>query len=298
MATSPILIATDLTEFSEPALVRGQLHAAALGVPFIVMHVIPDVLRHHPLFPNRGENDAKIALDLTKQAADLVTAQVGRVLQVPTTDYRVDIEVGDAEDEIVRVAEEVGASLVVVGGKPREGSERYLGHVAERVVRYSHTSVLVARPGTASRRVLVATDFGEGSLPAVKFGGMLVEKAKLDVTLLHAMQLPGNHPLMAVASALGSPWMPPPQGAIEKLEELGLATLEGLAKQHHFSHFEQVEVQHDPADTILDRADAIDAEAIVMGSHGRTGLRRLVLGSTAEKVIRLSRRSVLVARES
>ncbi|AKU98807.1 Universal stress protein family [Labilithrix luteola] len=298
MATSPILIATDLTEFSEPALVRGHMHAAALGVPFVVVHVIPDVLRHYPLLPSRGENDAKLALDLTKKAADLVSEQVSRVLHVPASDYRVNIEVGAPEDEIVRVAEESDATLVVVGGKPREGSERYLGHVAERVVRYSPTSVLVARPGTASRRVLVATDFGEGSLPAVKFGGVLVEKAKLEVTLLHAMQLPGNHPFMAVASALGSPWMPPPQGAIEKLEELGLATLEGLAKQYHFSHFEQVEVKRDPAETILERADAIDAEAIVMGSQGRTGLRRLVLGSTAEKVIRLSRRSVLVTRDT
>lgn len=295
MTPAPVLVATDLTEHSEPALVRGRAHADAIGAEWIVCHVIPDVLRHHPLAPTPGQNDVALAGELTKKAADLVTEQVGRVLRVSTDRYRVAIAIGRAEDEIVRLAEAEGAGLVVVGGKPRRGSERYLGHVAERVVRYVHSSVLVARPSVPTGAILVATDFTDGATPAVRFGAMLVDKVAARATLLHVLHIRSAASAVAsLAAAFGSPWVPPSQGAIDQLEGLGQAMLEDLAKEHRFSRVEQI--AGDPAELIVERASAIGAEMILMGSRGRTGLARLVLGSTAEKVIRTSDASVLIVR--
>ena len=293
VTTSPVLIATDLTQHAEPALIRGRAHAEATGAPWVVCHVIPDVLRHHPLSPSRGENDLALTSDVTKKAAELVTEQVGRVLGASADDYRVVIEIGRAEDEIVRIAEAEGVSLVVIGAKARHGSERVLGHVAERVVRYGHTSVLVARPGAATGKVLVATDFTEGSMPSVRFGAMLVATAGVKATLLHVVQLPPLT-MASTAAAFGSPWIAPSKATIDQLEGLGQSMLEGLTKEHGFADAEQVE--GNPADIIVARAGALGVEMIVMGSRGRTGLARLVLGSTAEKVIRASGTSVLVAR--
>ncbi|HSO37474.1 MAG TPA: universal stress protein [Labilithrix sp.] len=291
---SPVLIATDLTPNSEPALLRGRAHAEALGVPYLVVHVIPDVLRHHPLVPTPAENDASPMMDVTKKAAELLTEQVRRVLGASADDFRAIVEIGDAEDEIVRIAEQEHAGLIVVGAKPREGSERVLGHIAERVVRYSHATVLVARPGSASAKAVVATDFTDGSLPALAFAAMLVDKIGVEVTVVHAMVLPKANALSPVFSALGSPWAPPSAAAIEQLEGLGRTMLLNLAKEHRFAHAKQIEGE--PASVILAEADAIDAEMIVVGTHGRTGLRRLLLGSTAEEIIRRSTRSVLVVR--
>ena len=216
--SSRVLIATDLTEHAEPALVRGRAHAEAIGADWVVCHVVPDVLRHHPLAPTPSENDLSLVSNLTKRAAELVTDQVGRVLRVSPDDYRVVIETGRAEDEIVRAAEAEGASLIVIGGKPRAGTERVLGHVAERVVRYSHTSVLVARPCIPTGKVLVATDFTESSLPSVRFGAMLVAKAGVDATLLHVMQRPSIE-LAQLAVAFGSPTMPPTKETIDQLAQ-------------------------------------------------------------------------------
>ena len=291
---SPVLVATDLTEHAEPALVHARALASAVNAPLHVMHVVPDVLRHHPLVPSRDENDATLALELSKQAADLVTQQVGRALRIGVDAYRVRVELGDAEDEIARVAEEEHAQIVVVGAKPRHGTERVLGHVAERVVRYAHTSVVVARSAQPIRTVLVTTDFTEGATPALRFARTLVETTGAEATLLHVMQLPAARGLVSALSALGNPWMPPPAQTIERLESLGLAMLESLAQQHHLQRVEQIE--GDPGSGIMNRAEALGADLIVMGSHGRTGLRRLVLGSVAEAVIRSSTRSVMVAR--
>jgi nucleotide-binding universal stress UspA family protein len=297
VTNSPVLVATDLTADAEPALLRGRAHAEAVGVPWVVCHVIPDVLRHHPLVPTREENDLTLAGELTKQAADLVTEQVRRVLGASPDDWRIIVETGTPEDEIVRIAEAERASLVVIGARPREGAERILGHVAERVVRYVHTSVLVARRGGShSGKIVVATDFTEASMPCVRFGAMLIAKAGVDATLLHVMQIPSRvgSALGSVATALGSPWMPPSTATLAQLEALGRVTLDGLAKEHGFARSEQVE--GDPAEVIITRASAMTAEMIVMGGRGRSGLSRLMLGSTAEKVIRKSDTSVLIVR--
>ena len=99
---------------------------------------------------------------------------------------------------------------------------------------------------------------------------------------------------MSALMPLGDTWSPPAKAAVDQLEALGLRTLESLAKQYGFASFEQL--SGEPADVIIDRAQALDAEMVIMGSRGRRGLARLVLGSVAEKVIRNSHCSVLVAR--
>ena len=54
----------------------------------------------------------------------------------------------------------------------------------------------------------------------------------------------------------------------------------------------------DPVETILDYAEVVDADLIVMGTHGRRGLDRYLLGSTTERVVRLSSIPVLTIREA
>lgn len=55
-------------------------------------------------------------------------------------------------------------------------------------------------------------------------------------------------------------------------------------------------VEAGPDESLPQLADALDADLVVVGTHGRTGLRELLLGSVAERVVRGSRKSVLVAR--
>lgn len=55
--------------------------------------------------------------------------------------------------------------------------------------------------------------------------------------------------------------------------------------------------QGDPAEKIVELAAKLDADGIIVSSHGRTGIRRLIIGSVAEKVVRLAGCSVIVARD-
>ena len=285
MSPNPVLVATDLTEASDPAIARGSAHAQALGVPLVVCHIIPDVLRSHPLQPRTGVNELTLSSDYTKRAAELVTEQMRRVANVSPDEETVIIESGNAEDEIVRIAEDRHASMIVVGTKH--------GRTAHRVVRYAHVPVLVARAAPATGKVLVATDFSEPSLAALAFAKRLIEAVKVDATLLHVMPPPSSF-VPAFAAPFGTPIVAPPAGVVERLEQLGNETLAGLAKQYGMQHAEQVE--GDAQRVIVERANALGAEMIIMSSRGRTGLARLFLGSTAEQVVKDASCSVLVAR--
>jgi nucleotide-binding universal stress UspA family protein len=139
----------------------------------------------------------------------------------------------------------------------------------------------------------VGTDFGEGSLPALRMAQTIIRAVKADATLLHVLDLPSSV-VPDFLSPLGSTWMPSTKESMDRLRELGTTTLAGLAKQYGFARFEEAE--GNPADSLLSRAASLGAEMILLGSRGRTGLRRLVLGSVAETVVRSARCSVLVAR--
>lgn len=293
MTPGPVVVATDLTDDARPALLRARGHADATGARLLVCHVVLDVFRSHPLVPDPRESETMIGSDVLKRAAELVTEQVGATLQIPVDAYEVVVLSGAPADEIVRLAEAERASLAVVGAKPRVGAARVLGHVAERVVRYASGPVLVAREGKATGKILVATDFSPGSLPALGVAKDVVRAVGAEATLLHVAQRPSSF----VSSALmpfGNTWMPPSKAALDQLEVLGVRTLEDLSQQYGLSSFEQL--HGSPAEIIVKRAEELDVEMIIMGSRGRTGLARLVLGSVAEKVIRDSRCSVLVTR--
>ncbi len=85
-----------------------------------------------------------------------------------------------------------------------------------------------------------------------------------------------------------------------KLKDLLDARVAEYKKGHTGAAMPKVELHidaGDPAERIVELAARVDADAIVVSSHGRTGIRRLIIGSVAEKVVRLAGCSVIVVRE-
>ncbi len=130
------------------------------------------------------------------------------------------------------------------------------------------------------KTILVPRDFSEGSEQALAYASALARRVGAALHLLYVEVLyedaysPG--PIAEAA----------PAGVHERLTE----GVEGLAVQH------AVERDIAAAPAILAYADAHDVDLIVMGTHGRRGLRRLLLGSVAEEVVRLAPCPVLSVR--
>jgi nucleotide-binding universal stress UspA family protein len=123
------------------------------------------------------------------------------------------------------------------------------------------------------KKILGPVDFDRNSLVALRLASELAQERKANLYLLHVVAIP---PGPEVALPFG------------KMEAAARTRLERLARQRVNGKARyQVEVMTgDPGVEILQAANRWDADLIVMATHGRKGLRRLVLGSVAERVVR------------
>jgi nucleotide-binding universal stress UspA family protein len=189
-------------------------------------------------------------------------------------------------------AEAVGADLIALGTRGHTGLAHVLfGSVAERVAQIAKAPVLTAHadsPGPGPYRcVLVPTDFSPDSDGALAWARALVAKTGGKLVLLHAYDLP-QLALNGSALAAASVEKALADGARQRIGELR-ESLRGVDVETVVSA-----ARPDPA--ITDTAERVHADAIVMGTRGRTGLVHVVLGSTAERVIRRAHVPVITVK--
>ncbi|HEX7241959.1 MAG TPA: universal stress protein [Longimicrobiaceae bacterium] len=195
---------------------------------------------------------------------------------------------GPADRVLARAAERVGADLLIVGATRRGALARaILGTTAQRVLHRAGCPVLVVRPPLTGpvRRVLLATDLSELG-EAVHEAGLDVVQAAFgaDAPELRALHV-GWDDLTLPPELRGG------HGPGEAARGLD-AFLDGRLPRGR-----PVEPRvrfGDPAREIVSEAAAWDADLIVVGTHGRTGAARILLGSVAEGALRSALCSVLV----
>lgn len=126
------------------------------------------------------------------------------------------------------------------------------------------------------RTILHPTDFSERSQDAFELACVLTRDHGSRLVLLHVTDPP-------TIAAYGQSVVPLDS---EKLRQEAEARLDGLEVPHADVRAERRLVEGVPAAEVLRIAQEIEADVIVMGTHGRTGLKRLLMGSVAEQVVR------------
>jgi nucleotide-binding universal stress UspA family protein len=265
------------------------------GTLFCVMSVVD--MRHWEGLPALIEDATREAQSLVKSATDKLTQSGHRVFS--------EIPVGSPKIAIPDYAKQWAADLVMVGSHGQSAATRFLlGSVAHAVLRTAPCSVEVVRQKTpASSRaqgmkILLATDGSVCSTKAVQEVANRPWPAKTQIRVISAVQLLTPE-TPAGASTLTAPY---PTSLLEKIwndarkhgEKAAAAaekaiTAAGLTVSGRTPDGE-------PRGLILDEAKAWGADLIVLGSHGRHGLDRVLLGSVSESVALHAHCSVEVVR--
>src|SRR5579884_2462380 len=139
----------------------------------------------------------------------------------------------------------------------------------------------------AMKTILYATDFSADARPVFEVACTLTGDKGGRLVILHVERAP-------LATLGGTTAVPPLPNEYdreklwEQLQDIQPARA-GIAVEHRLEY-------GDPATKILEVAGEIDADLIVMGTHGRTGLRRLLMGSVAERIVRTASCPVLTVR--
>ncbi len=290
-----VLCATDLSAASDEALRQADAVCAEPGVRLTVLHVepplVPTTFAGYGL-PSLAPGELEAMRARARQGLDDQIARVG--LRCPDLRKELCPATGPAYAEIVRQAETGAFDLLVVGSHGGSGIERVLlGSVADKVVRYSHAPVLVARRARAPGDVVVGSDLSEGARVALMAGVREAARRKRRLTVVHALGYPAE--MLALGYA---PLVPPPTpvpGASAAQRQAMTERLERLLAEAKIEARVVIE-EGDPAAVITQLAETLPAELIVVGASGKTGLARVLLGSVATAVVHKSPCSTLVTR--
>jgi len=194
------------------------------------------------------------------------------------------------------VASDLGAQLTVVGTHGRTGLKwLWLGSVAQSVVRHSEVNVLVSRPLRSRKaeyhRILVATDFSDAAERAIDSALELAAPgATIDV--IHCVAPPPSS-----YSGFGAVESLPADLRTALFEDLRVQGVDLLSRKRRPEvelHFHVV--PEAPAPGIIHWLETHPYDLAALGSHGRRGLRRALMGSVAEFTVQRAPCSVLVAR--
>src|SRR3990167_6830364 len=198
-------------------------------------------------------------------------------------------KVGNPGDIILELAHKTKANLILMGGKVTEESSRYkTGTAIESVVRSARKPVWICQRDKLSK-ILCGVDGSPSSAKALQFSIDLSKRFSAELCIIHA--LPNYLPAFGMT-----------ERTIKREEE--------KFKVEHINNIKefldgfnlkkiQAETQFQwgaPANVILDHAEDFNYDLIVIGAKGHSMLHHVLIGSTAEKVLRYAPCSLLVVR--
>jgi universal stress protein A len=202
---------------------------------------------------------------------------------------QIDIRVGDRAEQLLECANQHHTELLVMGpASHREGilARFFSPSLPTTVVRRADFPVLVTRYSPPTGRIVAAVELGDAMNPILQAAQEEMRRAGGKLHVLHCVAP------MPAASAMEFPVVPPDGELLEaaKIEldrAIAASTIDAC----------DVKVEMGPAgQTILQYARDLAADLIVVGTHGRSGPARLLLGSIAEEVLRGAACNVMVVR--
>ena len=291
-----ILVPVDFSEASGKAVTAAVALARRFSARIALVHVTPPKGRpgSHGAFELAG-----MTTDPRRPAREKLAGFARDNVPSEIAVTRL-VESGAAYKHIASAASDWEADLILIATHGSGGlAHALLGSTAERVVRHAPCPVLVLRGrkkgGTNSaflsspiRNVLLTTDFSENSLTAFPHAVAWAREFGAKLMLLYVV----------------------PEHLPSELSHIGIVLQERRIAEEARTKLPEFALKHLPADlavetrvligptehTICETARGLDASLIVMGSHGHTGIKHLLIGSTAERVVGMAHGPVLVVR--
>jgi nucleotide-binding universal stress UspA family protein len=291
-----VLVPIDFSERSLHALELVLPLLKRLGAELHLVHVFePDYSFPSLVAMPLAVPDSEVARRVRRQLKD-----VAEKYSEPVRRENIHAIKGSPFEEICRVAKDCGIDLIVTSTHGHTGLKHLvLGSTAERVVRYSPCPVLVLRPGNGNGKtierelnfgkILVPTDFSECSLKGVAYAKALARQFGSKLVLLNSVAFQyyitsdecARYDLPLLMQGAERASRDQMREFIETTDWEGVEVVSSLQVGH-------------AGQQICARALDHRADLIVTSTHGTTGLKHLLVGSTAEYVVRHASCPVLV----
>ncbi|NBC17185.1 MAG: universal stress protein [Bacteroidetes bacterium] len=285
-----ILFPTDFSDCAERAFNHAAHLAAFFGAELHVLHII---------------EEASIPAErLQQDAPEQVAVRMNQHLEDVRQQLNLDVEFVEAQvthpsaaEGVLTYAERQQVDLIVMGTHGRRGMRRLLlGSVAEEVVRIAPCPVCTVGikaqtlKAPTFERILVPVDFSDYSAQALRLAREIATRTGGRLHVLHVLeeaQIPGVYELESAYVNTPEAKQRTRNELTEWIEEVGGPDVP-YSVHARFGY---------PARDIIDYAKNRQLDLIVIATHGRVGMERMLLGSVAEKVLRSATSPVLCVRK-
>lgn len=297
LSLKTVLFPTDFSRLADVALDHALALAQKHGAVLHMLHAVvlhaddPNDPAHH--FPDAEE----IRLRLEESAAGRMASQLEERQAGELEVVRAQRRGMSTAPVILEYADEIEADVIVMSTHGRRGlSHALVGSVTEEVVRLSSRPVLTIRGSDAEpaaphlRNVLVPVDFSRHSEGAVGHAKEFCHAYGARMHLLHVFEQPVT-PEVYIGSGAGS------ISDFSLVESSLREALRGVAARAGADVQTEIHVREGRAvSEILEVAEEIDADLIVIATHGLGGLTHVMLGSVTDKVLRRAACPVLTIK--
>lgn len=304
-----LLVPLDGSTAAEHALPMALSLARRFGADVKVIHIYAPVWG---VYGEGGVYDALLDHELREEMQAYLEGVIQRLSQVSSVSVSSVLLEGRVAGAINRHAEESGADLIVMSTQGRGPVARFwLGSVADALVRQSTIPMLFVRPEDSEAdfaqepelgRVLVPLDGSPLAEQILEPAAALAAATGAELRLLRVVQefTPDGHDpdsgrVSGIRPTLLTQLRELDRESRQRAEEYLNQTAERL-RQRSLEVQPRVVSHHRPATALLDDASTHGVALIALATHGRGGLKRLLLGSVADKVLRGATTPVLVYR--
>jgi len=283
-----VVAATDFSDAAGHAAERGAIVAKEQQARLDLMHVISgsSLSSLSKLFQVSADVEARLIGD-ARRLLDETIADIGKATSVRAS---ASVKTGRVLGEILLASET--ADLLVLGAHGLNPlRDLVLGTTAERVLRTCKRPVLIVKrpPRGVYERVIVPVDFSSYSAPALKTARQIAHNAR--ITILHAFRVPFEGKLQiadASDETIRNYCEMERREAEKKIEEL----TRGSGDDAH--RISLTVVRGDVSRVIFAKEEELSADLIVIGKHGQSMVKELLLGSVTHHVLAGSKCDVLV----
>src|SRR5918997_207982 len=296
-----ILVATDGSEEAELAATTAANLARKTGSELHVVHVFGIAPVGPPVYPEATDLQGEALVEEAEEriseqrAREVLEVEVEKVRSAGGTVVEAHLIEGRTAPEIVGLAEQIGAGLIVMGSRGHGGIRRALtGSVSDSVVRHAHCPVLVVRDGERERdylpgRILLAVDGSEEASAAARTAVDLADRMDSELHVVYVGEVrPVYHPERRGYLARYEEIQDEARQLLEEqVDEVKSAG--GTVTRAH------LRLGH-PDEEIVGLGEEIGADLIVTGSRGLGGMRRVLMGTTSDSIVRHAHCPVMVVR--
>ena len=287
-----IIAAIDFTPSCRNALREAARRASLDGAAITAVHVMDEFLVHE-LKKALSADQAAIRADWLERLKKFVAeSEVGAVA------VNTEVRIGHPFTELVEACRAHSADLLVMGAKGSKNEPNRIGAIAAKCVRKAPVDVLVVREDAQGpfKKIVTCVDFSENSAKAVQCALHVAQQDGATLDCLHVYQ-------SALAMSLDyggfAPSMPAtidPEAVDNWRKDLEafLAPLTRDASEVKVTALikERVNIR----EAILEHVNDVHATLVVLGTRGKTGLREMLIGTTAEKIVQHAPCSILAVK--